>query len=95
VLKYAGIIKEGQGGKWATGANIVIAALLTFVVQVFDFDLSGDLAAQLTEIAGLVGQLVIALLGSNVSHYLSKRMSLYNPVTSGAIERRGGGIKVE
>ena len=88
LLKIAGVVKEGLGGKWALGANIIVAALLTFAVEVFEFDMSGDLATQVAEVAGLLGQLLLSLVGSYTSHYLSKRMDTYDPEQTGANARR-------
>jgi uncharacterized membrane protein len=78
ILKYFGIIKDGTGGKWAVGADIVLAAALTFVVNVFGFDMSGDLATQINTFALLIGQLLMMIVGSYLSHYVSKKAEVYS-----------------
>jgi hypothetical protein len=77
LLKAAGVIKDGDGGRWALGGSIVVAALLTLGVKAMGLDLDAELPAALVALAGLAGQIITTLLGSFGSHKLFKATKVF------------------
>lgn len=78
VLKYFGLIPEGMGGKVAIAVEIVVVAALTLLVDAWNVDLGGDVAQKLFAICEVLGNLVVVLMSSFTSHYLSKQIQVYS-----------------
>ena len=70
------IIPDSFAGSAATILNIVGFLVLTFVVQVFGFDLEGDAAQSIFGSLRLLGELIISVLGSPLVYDGMKKASV-------------------
>jgi len=65
ILKRLQVIPDGQGGRWATVANIVIFAGLV-VGGIFGVDFTGDTAQSIIDILQRVGQAILLIISSPI-----------------------------
>ena len=73
VLKYAGVVNDGDAGKWSAAINLIIFCAVALQLRFIPaFDVAG-LDAQLmnfAKIAGLVFIYVTQITGTKQAHYL-------------------------
>jgi len=65
ILKRFQLIPDGQAGRWATVANIVIFAGLV-VAGIFGVDFTGDTAQSIIDILQRVGQAILLIISSPI-----------------------------
>lgn len=71
VLKWAGVVKDGNAGQWSAAANLVVVVLVAVVYKLYpSFDFTG-VDAQIGEFVNVVGVVmayIIQLVGSKGTH---------------------------
>jgi len=65
ILKQLKVVPDGQAGRWATLANIVLFAVLA-VAGVFGVNYAGDTARMIFDVLNRIGQVVLAILASPI-----------------------------
>ncbi len=76
ILKYAGVIDEGNAGKWSAAANLVVVITVTVVFKLYPtFDFGGVDAkvAEFARVAGIVFAYIIQIIGSKAVHMAMTR----------------------
>jgi hypothetical protein len=75
ILKRLAIIPDGQAGRWATIANVVVYAILV-VAGIFGIDYSGDKAKAIFALLHQIGQIVLAIISSPIFFKLLRQMNV-------------------
>jgi len=65
ILKQLKVVPDGQAGRWATLANVVLFGILA-VAGVFGVDYTGDTARMVFDVLNRIGQVVLAILTSPI-----------------------------
>lgn len=75
ILKRLKMIPDGQAGRWATIANVVVYAALV-VAGIFGIDYSSDKAKMFFDLLHQVGQIVLAIISSPIFFRLLRQMNV-------------------
>lgn len=76
VLKWAGVISDGDAGKWSAAGNLLVVVAVSVVFKIYpQFDFEGmDLKiAEFVKVAGVVFAYVIQIVGSKAVHVAMTR----------------------
>ena len=75
ILKRLKAIPDGQAGRWATIANVVVYAILV-IAGIFGIDYSGDKAKAIFDLLHQIGQIVLAIISSPIFFRLLRQMNV-------------------
>jgi len=75
ILKLLKAIPDGQAGRWATIANVVVYAILV-IAGIFGIDYSGDKAKAIFDLLHQIGQIVLAIISSPIFFRLLRQMNV-------------------
>jgi len=79
ILKRVGVVPDGQAGKWAGIANVVAFAAL-YILNVFEFNVMGELPQQVLGILEQVGKLILMLLSAIGSFKAARSARVIKPM---------------
>lgn len=71
VLKWTGMISDGDAGKWSAAGNLLVVVAVSVVFKLypqFDFEGADLKIAEFVKVAGVVFAYIIQLVGSKAVH---------------------------
>lgn len=77
LLKGLGLIKDGNGGRWALLFSAVASLVLTFLAEFGLVDLEGLQAQAVFEMLGLLGQMILVFVGAFLTHKVFRAANVF------------------
>lgn len=71
ILKWAGVVTDGNAGKWSAVANLLVLVAVSVVFKLypeFDFTSFDAHAAELARVAGIVFAYILQIVGTKSVH---------------------------
>jgi hypothetical protein len=71
ILKWAGVVTDGNAGKWSAVANLIMLVIVSVVFKLypqFDFAAFDAHAAEFARVAGIVFAYILQIVGTKSAH---------------------------